>query len=119
MSELTPDERRALKARAHRLEPVVIIGDAGLTPAVLREIDVHLKSHELIKIRVHGDNRDARAGMIGTICDALNAAAVQHIGKILVVFRPKPKEKTESEVRKPSARKTKKAKRRTKRSYQH
>ncbi len=87
---LTPAARRALKTRAHHLEPVVIIGDAGLTPAVLREIDVHLKSHELIKIRVFGDDRDTRAAMITTICAELNASPVQHIGKILVVFRPKP-----------------------------
>ena len=87
---LSSDQRRALKARAHHLEPVVIIGDAGLTPAVIREIDVHLNSHELIKIRVAGDDRDARAGMFDTICDALNASPVQHIGKTLIVFRPKP-----------------------------
>jgi len=90
MNTLSIVERRALKARAHHLNPVVIIGDAGLTPSVLREVDVHLKSHELIKIRVLGDDRDARATMIGAICEALNASPVQQIGKILVVFRRKP-----------------------------
>ncbi len=90
MNTLSIVERRALKARAHHLNPVVIIGDAGLTPAVLREVDVHLKSHELIKIRVLGDDRTARATMIGAICEALNASPVQQIGKILVVFRRKP-----------------------------
>jgi len=118
MNPLTPAERSALRAKAHHLEPVVIVGDAGLTPAVLREIDVHLKSHELIKIRVHGDDREARAAMIDTICEALSAAAVQHIGKTLVIYRPKPREKAEPEARKPSPGKVKKAKRRTKRSYQ-
>lgn len=118
MNELTPAERRALRAKAHHLEPVVIIGDAGLTPAVLREIDVHLKSHELIKIRVHGDDRDARAGMIGEIGDALDASPVQHIGKILVMYRPKPTETEEKPApRKPKAR-ARKVGRRTKRSYQ-
>jgi putative YhbY family RNA-binding protein len=118
MLELTPSGRSALRAKAHHVEPTVIIGDAGLTPAVLREIDVHLKSHELIKVRVHGDDREARASMIATICDELNAALVQHIGKILVVYRPKPEEQAEAEVKKPSPRKSKKAKRKTKRSYQ-
>lgn len=118
MNKLTPAERSALRAKAHHLEPVVIIGDAGLTPAVLREIDVHLKSHELIKIRVHGDDRDARENMLSEISSSLDASPVQRIGKILVIFRPKPVEvKTEQ---KPAARRTRARKvvRRTKRSYQ-
>lgn len=90
MIELTPAQRRALKARAHHLQPVVMVGDAGLTPKVLREIDISLKSHELIKIRVLGDDREARAGMVEAICGPLDAAPVQHIGKILVIFRPRP-----------------------------
>ena len=120
MNELTPDQRRAFKAQAHHLEPVVIIGDAGLTPAVLREIDVHLKSHELIKIRVADDDRDARTAMIGTIVEALDASPVQHIGKILVMYRPKPVAETEKSGKSPLKKKSKPrtAKRRTKRSYQ-
>ena len=130
---LSPDQRRTLKARAHHLEPVVIIGDAGLTPAVIREIDVHLKSHELIKIRVAGDDRDARAGLFDTICDALSASPVQHIGKTLIVFRPKPPKSAKTKgarrtggngrkgaAEMPSKRKhaARKGSRRTKRSYQ-
>jgi|SRR5262245_6535529 len=92
MKELSSAERRALRARAHGLHPVVMIGEAGLTPAVLKEVDMALKSHELIKIRVLGDDRDLRASMIGEICAALGAAPVQQIGKMLVVFRPRPEE---------------------------
>lgn len=114
---LTLTQRRALKARAHHLEPVVIVGDAGLTPAVLHEIDVNLASHELIKIRVHGDEREARAGMIGEIGSALGASLVQHIGKILVMFRPKPEEKAEKPAQKAKP-KARNKQRRTKRSYQ-
>jgi RNA-binding protein len=114
---LTPTQRRELKARAHHIEPVVIIGDAGLTPAVLREIDVHLKSHELIKIRVAGDDRDARAAMITTIGETLDASPVQHIGKILVMFRPKPP-KSGATAPAPPAKRKRPAARRTKRSYQ-
>ena len=120
MIELAPARRRALKARAHHLEPVVLIGDAGLTPAVLAEIDVHLKSHELIKIRVSGEDRDARVAMIATISEALGASAVQHIGKILVMFRPKPPDSKETAGKK-SLRDKPKARnkqRRTKRSFQ-
>lgn len=129
MKKLTSAEQRALKARAHHLHPVVMVGDAGLTPAVLREIDVNLKSHELIKIRVFGDDRDARAALVDSICTQLDAAAVQHIGKILVIFRPRQDDvpapenaapgpagkKTASTVRRPTARR---APRRTKRSFQ-
>ncbi|HTE15760.1 MAG TPA: ribosome assembly RNA-binding protein YhbY [Burkholderiales bacterium] len=120
MYTLAPAQRRTLKIKAHHLEPVVIVGDAGMTPAVLNEIDVHLKSHELIKIRVAGNDRDARIGMIGEISEALGAGLVQHIGKILVMFRPKPPEtakKTGEKLphHKPRARNKQ---RRTKRSFQ-
>ena len=90
MKELTPAERRALRARAHALHPLVMIGDAGLTPAVVQAIDAALKSHELIKIRVLGNDRGEREMLIGEICAALEASPVQHIGRILVVFRPRP-----------------------------
>ncbi len=89
MLKLTPAERSALRAEAHALSPVVIIGEAGLTPAVLKEIDASLNSHGLIKVRVFGDDREQRAGIYDTICEQLDAAPVQHIGKLLVIYRPK------------------------------
>jgi putative YhbY family RNA-binding protein len=91
MLAITPAERRDLRARAHRLQPVVSIGHHGLTPAVLHEIDVNLTAHELVKVRVFAD-RIARAAMFERICAELDAAPVQHIGKLLVVWRPAPKE---------------------------
>lgn len=126
MKPLTPAERRALKARAHHLQPVVMIGDAGLTPKVLREIDISLKSHELIKIRVLGDDRDARADMVAAICEPLDAAPVQHIGKILVIFRPRPDDASTPAssdrgargAKKPAKTRARKAPHRTKRSFQ-
>jgi RNA-binding protein len=87
--KLTPAERSTLRADAHALNPIVIIGEAGLTPAVLKEIDASLNSHGLIKIRVFGDDRESRVGMYETICGQLGAAPVQHIGKLLVIYRPK------------------------------
>lgn len=89
MLKLTPAERSALRAEAHALNPVVLIGEAGMTPAVLKEIDLSLNAHGLIKVRVAGDDRDARIEMYETICDKLGAAPVQHIGKLLVLYRPK------------------------------
>lgn len=89
MLKITSAERSALRADAHALNPVVIIGEAGLTPGVLKEIDTSLDSHGLIKIRVFGDDRDARIAVYDTICSKLGAAPIQHIGKLLVVYRPK------------------------------
>ena len=89
---LTPAERQLLKGRAHRLDPVVMIGPDGLTSAVLAEVDRALKAHELIKIRVMGSDGDTRARFLGEICTATGASPVQHIGKILVVYRERPAE---------------------------
>lgn len=89
MLKLTPAERSALRADAHALNPVVIVGEAGLTPSVIKEIDASLNAHGLIKIRVFGDDREARIAMYETICSELGAAPVQHIGKLLVIYRPK------------------------------
>lgn len=87
---LSPIERRALKAKAHELVPVVMIGDHGLTPAIIREVDRNLKAHELIKVRAFTDDRELRGKWFDEICDALNAAPVQHIGKIFVFWRHSP-----------------------------
>lgn len=92
MKNLTPSDRRELKARAHALKPVVMIGNDGLTPSVIAEINRALKSHELIKIRVAGDDRDARAAALVEICTQTGAEPVQHIGKILVIFKMNPPE---------------------------
>lgn len=89
MLKLTPAQRSDLRSQAHGLDPVVMIGDSGLTPAVMKEIDASLNAHGLIKIRVLGDDRDARVAHYETICTDLGAAPVQHIGKLLVVYRPK------------------------------
>ncbi len=87
---ITPAKRATLRAQAHALKPVVMIGADGLTKAVLAEIEIHLSVHELIKIRVLGDDRDARAAVYQDICEQLNAAPVQHIGKLLLIWRATP-----------------------------
>jgi putative YhbY family RNA-binding protein len=116
--DLTPNERRALRARAHHLHPVIMIGDAGLTPAVLKEIDIALKSHELIKIRVLGDDRERREKLVAEICAALAASPVQHIGKILVAYRPRPEGAASPKAPAPQRRRGK-GKYRPKRHYQN
>jgi RNA-binding protein len=97
---LTPAQRKAHKAAAHHLDPVVAIGAEGLTAAVRKEADGALKAHGLIKVRVFSDDRDARSAMLDQLADALNAAPVQHIGKLVVLWRPvPPKAKAEREDR--------------------
>ena len=89
MPGLSPAERQKLKGRAHKLEPVVIVGGDGLSAAVVAEIDRSLKSHELIKVRVNAERR-GRDAVLKEICAKTGAQPVQHIGKILVLFRQNP-----------------------------
>ena len=84
---LTSAERKALKAQAHKLEPVVRIGAKGLTDEVVAEIDRALKAHELIKVRAGELDRDARDVAYRAICERTGAEPVQQIGKVMVLFR--------------------------------
>jgi RNA-binding protein len=103
--QLTPAQRKVHRADAHHLDPVVQIGGDGLTAAVKKEIDAALKAHGLIKVRVFSDDRAQREDYLNTLADELDAAPIQHIGKLLVLWRPiPPKEKAESEARKPGPR---------------
>ena len=90
MKQLNAADRRTLRARAHALNPVVIISSAGLADSVMAEIERCLKSHELIKIRVFSDDRLQRELLLAQVCERTGASPVQHIGKILVVYREKP-----------------------------
>jgi RNA-binding protein len=99
MSKLAASRRSELRAQAHALSPVVIIGDKGLTDQVVAEIDRSLKAHELIKVRAAAGDRAAREEWMRAICEKLEAHPVQGIGKVLVLFRENPKERVR-EVRK-------------------
>lgn len=103
--QLTIAERKAHRAQAHHLTPVVMIGHEGLTAAVKKETDAALKAHGLIKIRVLGDDRAQREAMFQELADQLDAAPIQHIGKLLVLWRPQPpKERAPDEDRMPGPR---------------
>lgn len=93
MLNLTPGQRRFLRAQAHSLNPVVLIGDAGLTEAVMKEIERSLNSHELIKIKVASGDHEQREKMLAEICSTLEAAPAQHIGKTLVIYKAAKKQK--------------------------
>lgn len=120
MKPLSPVARRALRAKAHHLDPVVSIGNQGLTPAVLHEIDVNLLAHELVKLKVHSDDRHERESLLERICNELDAAPVQHLGKVLIVYRERPEEepapgragKRTTRAPEPAARKMPRARRR-------
>lgn len=88
MLELSPAQRKFLKSQAHSLKPVVMIGAGGLTEAVMQEIARSLEAHELIKVRVLNDDRGEREGFLEAICASLGAAPVQHIGKLLLIYKP-------------------------------
>jgi len=85
---LNVKQRKHLKALAHHRKPVVQVGNAGITTAVIKEIEVALGHHELIKIRLPGVAREARTEMLKKICTATGANAVQEIGRMAVIYRP-------------------------------
>ena len=88
--QLSPAQRKEHRAGAHHLDPVVMIGSDGLTPAVQKEVDAALNAHGLIKVRVSSDERANREAIFNALADGLAAAPIQHIGKLLVLWRPMP-----------------------------
>ncbi|MBX3640960.1 MAG: ribosome assembly RNA-binding protein YhbY [Nitrosomonas sp.] len=114
MSTLSVTQRRLLSAKGHTLSPVVLIGKAGLTNNVIAELDRGLLCHELIKVKVQLDDRNTRKAIYEEICHRLNAEPIQQIGKIFIIYRPKPEETEKPK----SVKQEKREPRRTKRSYQ-
>ena len=103
--QLTVAQRKVHRAESHHLDPVGMIGHDGLTAAVKKETDAALNAHGLIKVRVLGDDRAQREAIYQQLADELGAAPIQHIGKLLVLWRPKPvKERAEDEDRMPGPR---------------
>ena len=98
MLKLNALQRKSLTAQAHHINPIVIIGKNGLTAEVLNELDRGLSSHELIKIKILNGDRKARTLLFEKICLQLNAFPINHIGKILVIYRPETAEKEQSSL---------------------
>lgn len=88
MKPLSSAHRQFLKSLAHRLQPVVMIGNQGLTPAVLKEIELSIAAHELIKIKAATEEAETRQAWMDEICKTVKAVAVQQIGKVIVIYRP-------------------------------
>jgi RNA-binding protein len=107
MDDITAAAKKALKARAHALDPILQLGDKGLTDAVVAEIGRALGAHELIKIRAASLNRDEREVALASICERTDAHPIQHIGKILVLYRQKPRAEPEPGPRPRRARRAK------------
>ena len=107
MDSLSPEQRRKLKAQAHGLKPVVMVSDQGLSDAVVREIERGLNSHGLIKIRVMGHERPEREELLAQVCSKTYSHAVQHIGKMLVIYRepqePAPQSRPDAPIRRKAA----------------
>ncbi len=87
---LTPRERTHLKGRAHALEPIVQVGQGGLSDAVAAELERALTAHGLIKVKINGTDREARHAIAEAICTRTDAVAVHQVGKIIVLWRPTP-----------------------------
>jgi putative YhbY family RNA-binding protein len=87
---LTPAERARLKARAHALEPIVQVGQSGISDRLIAELDRSLMAHELIKVRLAGADRDSRRELTRTLSERTDAAVVQQVGRVLVLWRPRP-----------------------------
>lgn len=89
---LSSRERTQLKARAHHLKPIVQMGQAGLSDAFVAEVDRALAHHELVKVRIGGNDREARDAAADELCTRTGAASVQRLGNVVVLWRPKPEE---------------------------
>jgi RNA-binding protein len=93
--ELTARERAHLKARAHALEPVLQVGQSGLTDRMVAELDRTLTAHELIKVKVKAEDRESREALCDAICKRTDSTAVQRVGNVLILWRPKPESEPE------------------------
>tara|TARA_B110000305_G_scaffold56314_1_gene62213 strand:+ start:30809 stop:31135 length:327 start_codon:yes stop_codon:yes gene_type:complete len=91
VNPLSDKVKRELKAKAHHLNPVVTIGDKGLSKPVLKELDIALDAHELIKVRIHSDDREERLKIMSEITSSLGATPINHIGKVVIVYRKNEK----------------------------
>lgn len=89
--ELTENQRRFLKGKAHELKPIILIGNAGLTEAVAKETARALDDHELIKVKGRGADRDARDSMFEDLAQRTGSALIHRIGHTAILYKPAKK----------------------------
>ena len=99
---LTEQQKKFLRGRGHQLKPTIMIGDGGLSDAVLAEYESTLDHHELIKVRVRVGDRDARDEIIRKLCDDSSAQLIQRVGNVALLFRQNLKKKPEKRIRVPA-----------------
>lgn len=87
---MSPELKKSLKARAHSLKPVVITGQSGLSDAVIKEIDLALTCHELIKVRINAADREERVAMSRSACEATSSTLIQSVGHVVTLYRKRP-----------------------------
>ena len=102
MDSLSRPQTQYMRALAHNLKPVVIIGNKGLTEAVLSEVQLALDHHELIKVKLAGADREQRAGLSKALCESTGAVQVSTIGRILTLYRANPDRDRDRRIRPPT-----------------
>ena len=88
MMKLTNNQKKHLRTLAHDLRPIVMVGQQGLSNAVLAELESTMTKHELLKIKVRADDREEKKKIVNKILEFSQAALVQVIGGVLIIYRP-------------------------------
>lgn len=99
---LSEPQKKHLRGLGHALKPVLIVGDSGLSEAVLAEFDSTINHHELIKVRVRAGDRSARDAIIDRLCSGTASSLIQRIGNVALIYRPNLNKKLEQRIRLPS-----------------
>ncbi|MCK4950757.1 MAG: ribosome assembly RNA-binding protein YhbY [Gammaproteobacteria bacterium] len=88
---ISAQQKRYLRSLAHALKPVVTVGESGLSDAVMRELNLSIDHHELIKVRIHAEDREERRKLTDELCSKSNSTLIQSIGHLAVIYRPSKK----------------------------
>ncbi|MGH1428875.1 MAG: ribosome assembly RNA-binding protein YhbY [Arenicella sp.] len=91
--QLTGKQKNYLRGLAHNINPIITVGANGLSEAVLKELEIALEHHELLKIKLPADDKAAKTSLMATICTDTNSEPVQMIGRVGVIYRQSKKQK--------------------------
>jgi RNA-binding protein len=100
--DLNEHQKKHLRGLGHQLKPLVMVGDAGLSESLLAEFESTLDHHELIKVRVRVGDREARDGIIASLCETSGAVLIQRIGNVALLYRPNLSKKPERRIKLPA-----------------